>query len=87
MQVVIFTFHEFKCPFKTLFTCAIGLDKVVGIFFEKLRKNEEARGHRALGSPRAGSVFASVQRRWLLKLKVAVVKRTQSGTSLELRDM
>jgi hypothetical protein len=87
MQAVIFTFREFEFPFKKLFTCAISLDKVVGIFFEKTSKNEKARGRRALGSPRAGSVLALVQRRWLLKLKVAVIKRTRSGTSSELRDM
>jgi hypothetical protein len=87
MQVVIFTFREFEFPFKKLFACAISLDKVVGIFFEKISKNEKARGRRALGSPRAGSVFALVQGRWLLKLKVAVMKRTQLGTSSKLRDM
>jgi hypothetical protein len=50
VQVVIFTFREFEFPFKKLFTCAISLDKVVGIFEKKIEKNEEARGHRALGS-------------------------------------
>jgi hypothetical protein len=58
------------------------------LFFKKIKKkHDEARGHHALGSPRAGSVFALAQRRWLLKMKVAVMKRTQWGTSLELRDM
>jgi hypothetical protein len=87
VQAVIFTFREFEFSFKKLFACAIGLDKVVRIFLKNFEKNEEARGHRALGSLRAWSAFASVQRRWLLKLKVVVMKRTQSGTSLELRDM
>jgi hypothetical protein len=87
MQAVIFTFREFEFPFKKLFACAISLDKVVGIFFEKTSKTKVARGHCALGSPRAGSVFVLVQRRWLLKLKVAVMKRTQSGTSSKLRYM
>jgi hypothetical protein len=63
------------------------VSKKLSEFLKKLRKNEEARGHRALGRPRAGSVFALVQRRLLLKLRVAVMKRTQSGISLELRDM
>jgi hypothetical protein len=29
MQATVFTFREFKFPFKKLFTCAISLDKVV----------------------------------------------------------
>jgi hypothetical protein len=33
MQAAIFSFREFEFPFKNLFTCATGLDKVVGIFF------------------------------------------------------
>jgi hypothetical protein len=37
--------------------------------FLKIFENKEARGHCALGSPQAGSVFALVQRRCLLKLK------------------
>jgi hypothetical protein len=32
VQAVIFTFREFKFPFKKLFACAISLDKVVGTF-------------------------------------------------------
>jgi hypothetical protein len=87
MQAVIFTFHEFEFLLKKFFSCAISLDKVVGIFFEKTSKNKEAQGHRALCSPRAGSVFALVQRRWLVKLRVVVMKRTQSGASSELNDM
>jgi hypothetical protein len=86
VQVVIFTFREFEFSFKKLLLCDRSRQSR-RIFFEKIRKNEEARGHRALGSPRAGSVFASVQRHWLLKLKVVVMKRTQSRTSSELRDM
>jgi hypothetical protein len=46
---------------------AIGLDMVVEIFFEKNVKT--GGGHRALGSPRAGSVFALVQRHSLLSPK------------------
>jgi hypothetical protein len=32
VQAVIFTFREFEFPFKKLFSCAISLHKVVGIF-------------------------------------------------------
>jgi hypothetical protein len=38
-------------------------------FLKNFEKTRRALGHRALGSPQAGSVFALVQRRSLLKLK------------------
>jgi hypothetical protein len=86
MQAVIFTFREFEFPLEN-FSVVRSVSTKFSEFFEKTSKNEEARGHRALGSPRAGSVFALVQRRRLLKLRVVVMKRTQSSTSSELRDM
>jgi hypothetical protein len=54
MQAVIFTFREFEFPFKKLFACAIGLDKVVGIFFEKLRKTRRHEGIVPLAAPEQG---------------------------------
>jgi hypothetical protein len=66
MQAVIFTSREFEFPSKKTFARATGLDKVVRIF-EKFQKKRG--GHCAFGSPRAGSVFALVQRRSLLSLK------------------
>jgi hypothetical protein len=38
MQAVIFTFREIEFLSKKPFARAIGLDTVVGIFFEKFRK-------------------------------------------------
>jgi predicted transcriptional regulator len=62
MQAVIFTFREFEFPLKN-FSLVRSVSTKLSEIFEKTLKNEEARGHRAVGSPRAGSVFALVQRR------------------------
>jgi hypothetical protein len=62
-QAIIFTLHEFEFLSKKPFAHAIGLDIVVGFFLKIFEKTRRALGHRALGSPRAGSVFALVQSR------------------------
>jgi predicted transcriptional regulator len=61
MQAVIFTFREFEFPLKN-FSLVRSVSTKLLEFFDKTSKNEEARGHHALGSPRAGSVFSLVQR-------------------------
>jgi hypothetical protein len=62
IQAVIFTFREFEFPLKNFSLVRSVSTKSSEIFLKKLRKSEEARGHRALGSPRAGSMFALVKR-------------------------
>jgi hypothetical protein len=66
MQVVIFTFREIEFPSKNISLVRLVSTQLPG-FFEKFRKN--GGGHRALGRPQAGSVFALVQRRSLLSPK------------------
>jgi hypothetical protein len=68
MQTVIFSFLEFELPSKN-FSLVRLVSTKLSEFSEKFRKIVEDVRHCALGSPRAGSVFALVQRRCLLKLK------------------
>jgi hypothetical protein len=66
MQAAIFTFRKTEFPSKNLSLVRLVLTKL-SEFFEKFRK--ERGGHRALGSPRVGSIFALAQRRSLLSPK------------------
>jgi hypothetical protein len=67
MQVVVFTFREIEFPSKNL-SLMRSVSTQLSVFFEKICKKNRG-GHRALGSPRAESVFALVQRRLLLSPK------------------
>jgi hypothetical protein len=69
MRAVIFTFLKLELPLKNFSLVRLVSTRMLE-FFENFEKTLRTRGHRALGSsPRAGSVFALVQRRFLLKLK------------------
>jgi hypothetical protein len=79
MQTVIFTFLEFEFPSKN-FSLVRSVSTKLSEFLKNFEKTLRTRGHCALGSPRAGSVFALVQRRYLLKHF-----HKEKGTQLNIR--
>jgi hypothetical protein len=88
MQTVIFAFFEFEFPSKN-FSLVQSVSTKLSEFFEKFQKKMlRTRGQCALGSPRAGSVFALVQRHCLLKHKHCHrEKRYTTKYKIELGDM
>jgi hypothetical protein len=68
MQTVIFAFLELEFPSEN-FSLVRSVSTKLSEFLKNFEKTSRTRGHCALGSPRAGSVFALVQRHCLLKHK------------------